>query len=62
MKRYRLYGVILCGLFVGLFLSGCTYHTYYQDENAALPAGSYELKESVPISKEIKVERNYVVE
>ena len=58
----KTYIFVLFGLFFGTLFSGCTYHTHYQDENATLPPGSYELKESVPISREIKVERNYVVE
>jgi len=62
MKKYMWGLAVLFGLFVGTVLSGCTYHQHYQGENADLPPGSYEVKESVPVSREIKVERNYVVE
>ena len=50
-----------CGallLYLGVFASGCTYNTYYDDA----PPGEYELKESKPVAKERVVERHYVVE
>ena len=51
-------GILLICAFMGLLVAGCTYHTYYE----GAPEGSYELKESVPVSKEHVVEHHYVVE
>jgi len=52
-----------CGvlfLYLGVLAAGCSYHTYYDGEEA--PPGEYELKDSKPIAKEKVVERHYVVE
>ena len=51
---------VILSLICAAYITGCTYHTYYGDED--VPAGDYKLKSSTPIAKEKVVERHYVVE
>ncbi len=57
-KYLRCMGIVVISAFLGSLIAGCTYHTHYEGG----PEGTYELKESVPVSKERVVERHYVVE
>jgi len=57
-KCLNWFSVIIIACYFCAIISGCTYHTHYEGG----PEGTYELKESQPVSKEKVVERHYVVE